>query len=489
MTEKLGFKMDKKQAITILICLAIMVIFWVLPAPAPMTQIGMRVLGIFIGTVLLLSLVNTVWPVFLAVLLLSQSGVATLNEAIGGSFGSWTIYFIAMSFVMTHSLNESGFTSRLVAKFMSMKFVSKSPWVMTFSIGALAMLLGAFLDQVPATAFMLAFCDRVYRELGYSKDDSYPHIQNVIAVFCVNIGGAMTPISHPLTIIGLGVYEGITKQSISLFKYLSFGVPTGLVIFFLLVLLFRLFAKPDFSKFKDFDIRRVLDKQTKMGLREKSIVFIFFGTVIMWMLPGILAMFIPDAAIVKTLNGFGITFWALVAVVLLSVLEIGKRPLIGNIKEVIDTKVPWSLMLFISIGVYLGSAVSNPKTGVSDFISQNVLPLTAGMAPILIVLVLAFVTNFLTNFASNVTSITVMTGVGVTMALAGTTLNPAAVALVTTMAGCLAYTFPSGFAPIAMLHGNEWSNRGTIYKFGFAMMAITALVVTFIGYNIAVALA
>ena len=36
-------------------------------------------------------------------------------------------------------------------------------------------------------------------------------------------------------------------------------------------------------------------------------VVVFFGTVVMWMLPGVAGLF-TDAAWVKTLNGFGITF-------------------------------------------------------------------------------------------------------------------------------------------------------------------------------------
>ena len=37
----------------------------------------------------------------------------------------------------------------------------------------------------------------------------------------------MTPISHSLAILGIGIYEGATGESLSLFSYLAFGVPTG----------------------------------------------------------------------------------------------------------------------------------------------------------------------------------------------------------------------------------------------------------------------
>lgn len=487
MTDKTNvqrFYMDKRKLITIVSCLAIIVIFWFLPAVAPMTPIGNKVIGVFIGTVLMLSLVDTVWPVFLSVILLSRTGVAPLNHIISNSLGNWVIYFILMSFMMTHALNESGFINRVVAKFMNMKFVTKTPWIFTFSIGMLAMLLAAFMDQVPAAAFILAFCNTIYKEMGYTKEDMFPHIANIVAIFGVIIGGASTPISHPLAMVGIGVYESITKESISLFSYLLFGVPTGIIIFAILCLLIRIFAKPNFSRFKDFDIQNILSEQKPMDLKEKTTVTIFFITVIMWMLPGILSMFIPNSGFVKILNTFGITFWAIVAVVLMSVISINGEPIL-KVSEVVNKNTNWAILIFVSIGIYLGGAVSDPSTGVSDFVVKNVLPLTENISPIMIVLLLSFVTCALTNFSSNVTSITIFTGVAVTLALGGDSLNAEAIALATTFAGSCAYALPSSFAPIAMLHGNDYSGRSQIYKYGFVMIIISAVMVTLVGYNIA----
>ena len=482
------FHMDKNKLITIVSCLAVIALFWFLPPVAPITAIGNKVLGVFIGTVLMLSLVDTVWPVFLSVILLSRTGVAPINAIISGSFGNWVIYFILMSFMMTHALSESGFINRVVAKFMSMKFVTKTPWIFTFSIGALGFILAAFMDQVPAAAFILAFCNTIYKEMGYTHKDMFPHIANLVAIFGVNIGGASTPISHPLAMIGLAVYESIAKQSISLFTYLIFGIPTGIIIFALMCILIRIFAKPDFSKFKDFNIQNILAEQKPMDLKEKTTVAIFFFTVIMWMVPGILSMFMPGAAFVKTLNTYGITFWAILAVVLMSIISINGEPILTAAK-VANKNINWAILIFVSIGIYLGGAVSDKSTGVSDFIITNVIPLTEGISPIMIVMLFGFVTCFLTNFASNVTSITIMTGVAVTLALGGTTLNPVAIALVTTFAGCCAYTFPSGFATVAMLHGDEYSGKSQIYKYGFAMIAITTVIVALVGYNIAIMVA
>ena len=168
--EKQKLSMPKPTLLKILLCLVIIVAFWFIPAPEPLTQIGMRVIGVFIGTVILLSTVDTVWPAILAVALLSRTGVASLNSAIAGTLGSWIVYFVLMSFIMTYALNKSGFTDRLVAKFMSMKFVSKSPWTFTISMATIGLILACFMDQVPAAAFMMMFANKVYVDMEICAD-------------------------------------------------------------------------------------------------------------------------------------------------------------------------------------------------------------------------------------------------------------------------------------------------------------------------------
>ena len=480
---KQRFQMDSQRLIKILLCFAIVVIAWFLPAPEPMTTVGVKVIGVFIATVILLSTVDTVWPAILGVVLLSLTGVVNLNGAIAGSLGNWVVYFVLMSFIMTHALNESGFTSRMVGKFMSQGFVQKSPWTFTISLAVMGMILGAFIDQVPATAFMLAFNAKVYQSLGYTKEDKYPHIANILTIFGVNIGGAMTPISHSLIILGLGVYESATGNSISLFTYLMYGVPTGLVLFALMVLIFRIIAKPDFRKFKDFDVHSVLDEQKEMTLREKAIVAIFFITVILWILPGILKMFAPGAAFVVWLGNYSITFWAAVAVIVMGILCIDGKPLV-DVREVVNKHINWGILIFISIGVYFGSAICDEATGVNAFMQAYIGPMVQGVSAMIVVFIIAFAAVFMTNFASNVSTITVMTGLGVALGMSTGVVNPVAIAMITAFCGSCAYLMPSSFATIAMLHGDEYSNKADIYKFAIIMMILTPVVVTLLGYTI-----
>jgi len=116
------------------------------------------------------------------------------------------------------------------------------------------------------------------------------------------------------------------------------------------------------------------------------------------------------------------------------------------------------------------------------------VPIAETLPPYLIVLLIVGLTSLMTNFSSNVTSVVLMTGVGVSIALGTDSLNVFAIAMATTLTGALAYMVPASFASIAVLYGEEYSDGNTIFKYGAIAVVITTLVVSFIGYPLALLL-
>ena len=482
--ERIQF--DSKKIIITLICAAIIVFFWFLTPTEPLTAIGMKVIGSFIGVILLLSLVDTVWPAILGLVLLSSTGVANLNAVIAGSLGNWIVYFVMLSFIMAYALEESGFTGRLVTKFMSMKFVNRGPWIFMFSVGALGMILSTFMDQIAVIVFMMPFVKKIYKELGCEKGEMYPSTLNIITIFSCLIGGIMTPISHSLVILPLGIYEAATGNTINLFTYTLFGVPTGLVLFVVMALLIRIVARPEFDKFKGFDVQKVLDKQEKMTLKELLVVIIFFFTAFMWMLPGVLTIIAPQSEFVKTFSSYGITFWAIISVSLMAVLTVNKKPLV-NLKDAVN-KINWSMMLFLSISLYLASAISAESTGVNAFVAKLIEPVTQSFEPMIIVFIVSAAAMLLTNFSSNISTTTIFATLVVTVAGAVAAIPAPALLMVTTFGCNLSFTAPSGSTPLAILHGDEYSISREIYKCGIVSLLAAIIIVTFVGYYIATSL-
>ncbi len=478
------FKWDIKYLVKTFICLLVIFVFWILPPVEPITTMGMKVIGVFIGTVLLLSIVDTIWPVFLSFLLLSMTGVMSLNEVIQGSLGNWIFAFVVASMIMTNALNESGFTARLTSKILTMKISRKSPWSFMFVYFGICYLVGCFMDQVPATAFFLAFSNEIINKIGYEEKSKFSNTLVLGAIFSVILGGAATPISHPLAILGIGIFEQTTQMEISLFEYIVYAVPTTLILLALLFAIIRFIIKPDVEKAKDLDVGKFSEDIKPMQLREKTIASIFFITVLFWVLPGILQIFLPkDNQILMMLKKYSITFWAFLAVILLAFTRIDNDPLI-DLKEEMNKRIPWATIFFISIGILLGSAVSNEAVGLNDFVILKLRPIIDNSSTMLVVLLFALGTCVLTNFSSNVSTITIMTGVAASIAIASGSLNPPALCITTTMCGSLAYVLPSSFAPIAMLHADENSDSKLIIRIGILMVVLSGIASSLIGYNI-----
>jgi solute carrier family 13 (sodium-dependent dicarboxylate transporter), member 2/3/5 len=481
------FTFNKNKLISTIFAFAVMGLFWVLPPVAPITAMGMKVIGVFLGTVLLISLVDTVWPSLLCVPLFALTGVMSINDAIIGSLGSWVTAFVIMSFILTYALNETGFTARLTAWFMTRKFVNKSPWTFTVSLITLGLIVGLFLDPVPTTAFFMMFSNRIFKELGYKTTDRYPHMVTMALAFSINIAGGMTPISHPLAILGMGIYQNAMKQSISLLTYMMYGVPTGLIIFAGLLIVLRIFFKPDMSKFANFNVRNVLEEVKPMSLKEKITVAAFFSVVILWMLPGVLTILMPGTGVAAFLNKMGPTFPAMIAVVLLALIEVDGQPVL-NLKDAFTKGMSWGVIFLVGAAVLLGGAVTKESVGLTKFIVDNIVPVAKVLPTYMIVLLIVGLASVMTNFSSNVTTVVLMTGVGISIATGIDNVNVFGIALATTFTGALAYMVPASFASIAVLYGNEYSHGNTIFKYGAITVAITTLVVTFIGYPLALLL-
>lgn len=128
-------------SIHLIIGLVIMFGVGFLPAPAPITPVGMKVIGLFIGVVYLWSTVAMDWPSLLAIaassfyihLLIPESPTAHYGpwRAVQESLGNWVVGFIIGALLLTHALTQAGFTRRVALWFMTRKFSQRGPWSFT----------------------------------------------------------------------------------------------------------------------------------------------------------------------------------------------------------------------------------------------------------------------------------------------------------------------------------------------------------------------
>ena len=329
-TATTGFPpLSAKDVILMLLAAGIVIAFFVLPPIEPLTQVGMRVVGVFIATVLLISLVDTTWPSILSLALFALTGVMSLNDIISVSFGNWCILFMVLSFVLADLLNNTGFINRLLAFFLSRKLVQKGPWHLTFVLVTVALIMGLLMDPTALVVFFLGFAKKLFAAAGYEKSDRYPRILSMALVFAVSIAQTMTPFSHFLVIYGLDLYSQVTGKTLGMATYMLYAVPAGLVLFLVMLLVLRYCSKPDLEKLRHLDISSLVEKTKPMERREKITVITFFTLIVFWILPEVLTLVAPQFALGHRLQDLGVTFYLIVALAFLGIIRAGGQPVLS----------------------------------------------------------------------------------------------------------------------------------------------------------------
>ncbi|MDR2487118.1 MAG: anion permease [Clostridiales Family XIII bacterium] len=464
--------------------LAIMVFFQFIPAPAPITAVGMALLGYFIGLILLWSLVDMVWPTFIAICLFAFQAqeiypgsyqMAGIYESGIQSFGNWITLFVLGTLVLCQALDETGTIRRITMWFLTRDFAKKSPWNFTFMLWLSGLVVALFLDVTVAQIFMIKIAHELFKELGFRKGDAWPRTVIIGITFTAILGFTMTPICHTLPILFTGISASITGQPVNLLTYMLVGIPVGFVIWIVMYFWFKLFVKPDVSQFERVDFAVIDAKRPgPMDAREKAVVTISVIVLLAWIIPGFLSFLAPSAGITATVNALTATFPLFAGIAAMGFIRIGGRPLLDI--EHAFRSITWLPIILLAGIMMVAGAMGEATTGIPDWIAANVVPLSEGLSPFLVVAVIAISCIVLTNIANNVPVGIIFVSVGTPMAV-NMGVNPAILAVTVSIAANLAYTIPPAYVPIGFAYADPYCNGGSVFRNG-VVMALVSIVVS-----------
>ena len=84
-------RVDKKQYLYSVIGILLVFSGWFLPAREPITEVGMQIIGIFIGLIWLWSTSGMLWPSLLGIAALMISDYGTMTSILAASIGNYNV--------------------------------------------------------------------------------------------------------------------------------------------------------------------------------------------------------------------------------------------------------------------------------------------------------------------------------------------------------------------------------------------------------------
>ena len=396
-------KNPNKKLMHTIIALVIWAIFkWLIPAPAPMTDTGMEICGVFVMATYLWITVETGWTSILTVSMVAISGAMSATNAIKSSFGDWMFAFLMACMLVNHVLSETGISRRIAVWFITRKFVKGRPYIIVLMFFAAMFVLGLGMTSSATCVMFLALAKEILDTCGFDRKDKFSQFLFCSIAAITIAGNGMTAIGHGNFITGIGWVAEAFSIEISVAQSAAIGCSIGIVWILLLVLIMAKIYKIDASKLVNLDIDALRATVPPMNKKEIFAGVMFLVVIFFWvgkdLLSGLVG--IPFFKSLRTfISSLGSAIPVLLCVCVFCVVPIDGEPLMNFNKA--TKSIAWQSCMMIGTVRLLGTVVNQEDLGIVAWIQEVFGPMVQSLPPFIFVAVCVGAVLLLTNFVSN----------------------------------------------------------------------------------------
>lgn len=477
---------NMKQTIALIMALIVLVAFMLVPATESLSHEAFTVLGIFFASLIMWIGVSIDWPslitVFLVGLLTSYGFTSTLSK----TFGNSTVAFLMFTFILVYPLSQTNFVRRTTIAFITNKIASKGPWHFVSFLFAAEMILGLFISPSVLFVAFVPFLEDIYSVLGLEKGSKTANMIMLGSVFTIGLSSGMTPIGHVWPTMAMGyLTDASGAPLINSFQFMAMGIPTGIIILVLMILMFKLLYRPD--DINEIDPKKALSLKgsvPKADAKEKFILAVMVLVILLWIVPSLVKTALP--AFYSKINGMTTAMPPLLGCIILFLVKFdGKQVL--SFKEAMTKGVMWGGIFMTGAATLVGGCLTDANIGINTWLSGVMQPIASGLSPALLVIFFVVWTIIETNFSSNIVTTTVVSSIALAVlsALPTGTVSVAAIICLVGFGAGISNMAPAGQPtnnPVAI--GSGYTDAKSMFIWGGVFSIISIAIMCTVGYGI-----
>lgn len=389
-------------------------------------------------------------------------GVLSFDQ-VSEAYGSSTVLLVLGGFILSKAMVKSGAHSRVALTLVNL-FGAKSSRNLVFGFMAAAAVLSMWISNAATSLMLLPVA---YAILDKSKDKQLATPLLLGLAYACSIGGLGTPIGTPANLVFRQVYQDVSGIEISFLTWMTWGLPV--VLIFLPVVGFWLTRNLNYRGSVD------LPEVGQWSSDEKRVFTIFVITALAWItrtqpfggwselvgLPGA-----NDASI------------ALVAVISMFVIPVGK----GSQEKLLDwetaSQIPWGILLLLGSGFAIAEAFVT--SGLSAILGDSLSGLT--VLPVVVMMAaLCLVVTFLTEMTSNTATTALLMPVLAAAAMSAG-IDPILLMLPAALSSSCAFMLPIATSPNIVAFSTGAFSIKTMAREGFVLNLFGVVIITSVCY-------
>ena len=438
----------------------------------PLTEVGMQIMGVFLGVIWLWCFVGFLWPSLLSLVAFGLTDFAGFAQVMTMSFGNNVAVLLLFSMILFGSPQHVGATRYITRFFLTRKVFNNRPIVFAFVFFFATYALSVAVNVTPSLILMWTVLYGVLNELGYKKGERFTSLM-LIGTFLGSISGQASLPFTGSTLAILSVFNTAAETAMPVPQYMLLGFIYTVVGLVSYCVFMKLLLKPE-------ELQKVAHVNTEMFERDplppmsklqKANFYGMLSFVFLMLLP----WFLPsDFVLTGLLNGLGATGVAILLTGIMCVIQVEGKPVL-DFEAVAPKAINWNVFVMVAAAMAIASALTNPATGVIDMMIIVFEPVLGGHTPtsyfIVMLLVGIFVTSFASSMVIGIAIMPVLVAFGID---AGANLY--AVAATTTLLLHYSIILPSASVFAAMLWSNsEWITGREVFKYGAVIVAIAVV--------------
>lgn len=477
--------MNKNLKANVFLALALLVMIGshFIPATESLSSDAIAVLGVFVGSLIMWIGISIDWPSMITIMALGFIPVFGFGGTFSGAFGNSTVAFLVFTFMLVYPLSKTNFVRRCTIAFITNGIARKSPWHFICFLFAAVTFMGLFISPSVLFVAFMPFLEDIFKVLEIKKGGKTGNLIMMGTAFCISLSSGMTAIGHVWPTMAIGYYVAATGNDVNQFQYMAMGIPSGIILIILLILVFRFIYRPDDTN--DMALEKAMTLKGSVppaDKKEKLILAIMFLTVFLWVGPSFIKTSMPE--LYTLINGMTSAMPPLLGCILLFVLQVDGERLL-NFKEASTKGILWGSILMTAAATQLGSSLTNADIGISEWLTNVLQPLTSNL-PVM-GMILFFMTWALleTNFSSNIVTTTVVSAVALSVltALPEGSVHIGAVVCMVGFAAGVSNMTPAGQSTVnTVAIGSGWTNAKSMFIWGGIFAILALLVLAFVAY-------